>query len=179
MVINDDTFASTFKCVNNVWGRMWDALKETVYCLNFQWFFDDGSERPDNCASRHPCHTNECYIECSAILRILLRCSCYSHTRYSAIFCTMTVVSSFLKWRLVLFLIFQLEVSFIRKFFKRLIKWSEKYCCASYQGLILWFWEFSCNEKCCRLFETTFWNICNCCTQVGLFLLLSSFWRIP
>ena len=114
-----------------------------MFCLNFQWLFDDGSERPDNCASWHPCHTNECYIECSAILRILLRCSCYSHTRYSAIFCTMTVVSSFLKWRLVLFLIFQLEVSFIRKFFKRLIKWSEKYCCASYQGLILWFWESS------------------------------------
>lgn len=102
MVINNDTFASTFKCVTNVWGRMWDALKETVYCLNFQWFFDDGSERPDNCASRHPCHTNECYIECSAILRILLRCSCYSHTRYSAIFCTVTVVSSFLQWRLLI-----------------------------------------------------------------------------
>ena len=102
MAINDDTFASTFKCITNVWGRMWDALKETLYCLNFQWFFDDGSERPDNCASRHPCHTNECYIECSAILRILLRCSCYSHTRYSAIFCTVTVVSSFLQCRLLI-----------------------------------------------------------------------------
>ena len=102
MAINDDTFASTFKCITNVWGRMWDALKETLYCLNFQWFFDDGSERPDNCASWHPCHTNECYIECSAILRILLRCSCYSHTRYSAIFCTVTVVSSFLQCRLLI-----------------------------------------------------------------------------
>lgn len=102
MVINDDTFASTFKCVTNVWGRMWDALKETIFCLSFQWLFDDGSERPDNCASRHPCHTNECYIECSAILRILLRCSCYSHTRYSAIFCTVTGFSSFLQWRLLI-----------------------------------------------------------------------------
>ena len=102
MAINDDTFASTFKCITNVWGRMWDALKETLYCLNFQWFFDDGSERPDNCASWHPCHTNECYIKCSAILRILLRCSCYSHTRYSAIFCTVTVVSSFLQCRLLI-----------------------------------------------------------------------------
>lgn len=53
---------------------------------------------------------------------------------------------------LVLFLIFQLEVSFIRKFFKWLIKWSGEYCCSSYQGWMLWFWEFSCNEKCFRLF---------------------------
>ena len=91
-----------FKCVTNVWGRMWDALKETIFCLSFQWLFDDGSERPDNCASWHPCHTNECYIECSAILRILLRCSCYSHTRYTAIFCTVTGFSSFLQWRLLI-----------------------------------------------------------------------------
>ena len=102
MVIIDDTFESTFKCVTNVWGRMWDTLKEKMFCLNFQWFFDDGSERPDNCASWHPCHTNECYIECSAILRILLRRSCYSHTRYSAIFCTMTGFSSFSQWRLLI-----------------------------------------------------------------------------
>ena len=47
-------------------------------------------------------------------------------------------------------------MSFIRKFFKWLIKRSGKYCCASYQGWMLWFWEFSCNEKLFSLFELPF-----------------------
>ena len=135
MAINDDTFASTFKCITNVWGRMWDALKETLYCLNFQWFFDDGSERPDNCASRHPCHTNECYIECSAILRILLRCSCYSHTRYSAIFCTVTVVSSFLQCRL---LIGKTLPSSLKKINQQIDKNKQCFLWSSSQSLEAW-----------------------------------------
>lgn len=56
---------------------------DKLFWLNLQWLSHDGPERPVERESWCSGYTDECYTECSVVLRVFLWCPCYSHTRYS------------------------------------------------------------------------------------------------
>lgn len=50
--------------------------------INLQWFSDDGVKRLVVGQTRCASCIDECDTKCTALFRIFLWCSCYSHTRY-------------------------------------------------------------------------------------------------